>query len=106
MYPPQEDPRKPEPPLRSIGLIVALMLIVPLVLYSMAPAEPIPEGDTIFTDSTVKVPLAYPLLYESPGFDGTCQLDPPDPLTVLRQPKDRIDWVIIFAKVQRKRAIE
>jgi hypothetical protein len=105
MYPPYENRRKTEPPLWSIGLVVALMLIVPFVLYSMAPAGPIREGDTIFTDGTLKVPLAHPILYESTGFDGTCLLDPHDPLTVLRQPEDRIKGVI-FAKVQGKTAIE
>jgi hypothetical protein len=105
MYPPQEDRCTAEPPLWSIGLIVTLILIVPFVLYSMAPAEPIREGDTIFTDGTVRVLLVHPLLYENTGFDGTCLLDPNDPLTVLRQPKDRIEGVI-FAKVQGKTAIE
>ena len=87
MYPPQEKRRKTEPPLWSIGLVVALMLIVPFVLYSMAPAGPIREGDTIFAEDTLKVPLAHPLLYEITGFDGTCLIDPHDPLTVLRQPE-------------------
>jgi len=76
MCPRQEDRRKTEPPLWSIGLVVAFMLIVPLVLYSMAPADPMREGGTIFTDGALKVPLAHPRLYESTGFDGTCLLDP------------------------------
>jgi hypothetical protein len=105
MHPPQEARCKTEPPLWSMGLVVTLMVIVPFVLYSMAPAGPIREGDTIFTDGTVNVPMAHPLLYKSTGFDGTCLLDPNDPLMVLRQPKDRIEGVI-FAKVQGKTAIE
>jgi hypothetical protein len=83
MDPPQEERHKTEPPLWSIGLVVVLMLIVPFVLHSMAPAGPIREGDTIFTDGTLKVPLAHPLLYESTGFEGTCLLDHHDPLMVL-----------------------
>ena len=104
MDPHQEDRCQREPPLWSIGLVMALMLIVPFVLYSMAPAWPIREGDTIFTDGTVKVHLAHLLLYESTGFDGTCLFDPHDPLMVLRQSKGRIEG-IIFAKVQGKTAI-
>ena len=83
MCPRQEDRRKTKPPLWSIGLVVAFMLIVSLVLNSMAPAEPIREGDTTFTDGALKLPLAHPRLYESTGFDGTCSLDPDDPLMVL-----------------------
>jgi len=105
MHPPQEDRSKTEPLLWSIGLVVTFMVIVPFVVYSMAPSGPIREGDTIFTDGTVNVPMAHPLLYKSTGFDGTCLLDPNDPLMVLRQPKDRREGVI-FAKVQGKTAIE
>ena len=68
MCPRQEDRRKTAPPLWSIGRVVAFMLIVPLVLYSMPPAGPIWEGDTIFTEGALKVPLAHPLPYESTGF--------------------------------------
>lgn len=81
------------------------MFIVPIVLYSMAPAGPIREGDTVFTAVSTKVPLAYPLLYETGKFDGTCLLDPKDPLMVIQRPSDRQDGLIL-AKVQGKTTIE
>lgn len=93
------------PPLWSIGLAAALMLIVPIVLYSIAPAGPIRQGDTIFTDGSMKVPLARPLLYDTAKFDGTCLLDPQDPLMVMQRPTDRQDGLIL-AKVQGKTTIE
>lgn len=105
MPPRQEDLQQSGPPLWSIGFVVALMLVVPVVLYSIAPPGPIREGDTIFSDGVLKVPLAHPLLYESANFNGTCLVDPHDPLTVLQGPSDRPDGLIL-AKVQGKTAIE
>lgn len=93
------------PPFWSIGLAAALMLIVPIVLYSIAPAGPIREGDTVFTDGSMKVPLARPILYEAANFDGTCLLEPQDPLMVMQRPSDRQDGLIL-AKVQGKTTIE
>lgn len=93
------------PPLWSIGLIIALMLIVPIVMYSIAPPGPIRDGDTIFAEGAVKVPLIHPLLYEGANFKGTCMLDPHDPLMVVQRPSDRSDGSIL-AKVQGKTSIE
>lgn len=93
------------PPLWSIGLIIALMLIVPIVMYSIAPPGPIRDGDTIFAEGAVKVPLTHPLLYEGANFKGTCMLDPHDPLMVVQRPSDRSDGSIL-AKVQGKTSIE
>src|SRR5574339_589155 len=92
------------PPLWSIGLIIALMLIVPIVMYSIAPPGPIRDGDTIFAEGAVKVPLIHPLLYEGANFKGTCMLDPHDPLMVVQRPSDRSDGSIL-AKVQGKTSI-
>jgi hypothetical protein len=105
MSPLDSDRRESGPPLWSIGIAMALMLIVPMVLYSIAPPGPIREGDTIFSDGAVKVPFVNPLLYESAKFDGTCLLDPHDPLMVIRRPSEGPDS-LIFAKVQGKTAIE
>jgi hypothetical protein len=105
MSPLQEDRPQSGPPLWSIGLVVALMLVVPMVLYSIAPPSPIRKGDTIFSDGALKVSLAHPLLYESAHLDGTCLLDPHDPLMALQQPSDRPDGLIL-AKVQDKTAME
>lgn len=92
-------------PIWSIGFAAALMLIVPAILYLIAPAGPIREGDTIFSEGPSKVPLAYPLLFETAKFDGTCLLDPHDALMVTQRPSDRTDG-LISAKVQGKTALE
>ena len=81
-------------PLCSIGLVVALMLIVPMV-YSMAPTGPIREGDTIFSDGQHKVLLTDPRLYDHTKYEGTCLLDPQDPSTVLQRPFVRADGSLL-----------
>ncbi|HEY6085502.1 MAG TPA: hypothetical protein VIU63_08910 [Nitrospira sp.] len=100
-----EDRPEPGPPLWSIGLAVLLMLVTPLLIYTMSPAGPIREGDTVFSDRADKAILANPLLYESARFDGTCLLDPQDPLMVIQRPSDRRDGLVL-AKVQGKTRIE
>lgn len=102
---PREIQPEAGPPLWSIGLAAALMLVVPIVLYSIAPTGPIREGDTVFAESSTTVSLAYPLLYETAKFDGTCLLDPEDPLMVTQRPVERADGLIL-AKVQGKTTIE
>jgi hypothetical protein len=100
-----DDRAESGPPLWSIGFAAALMLSAPLLIYSISPSGPIREGDTIFSDGATKVPLANPLLYESSRFDGSCLLDPKDPLMVVRRPTDRPDGLVL-AKVQGKTVIE
>jgi hypothetical protein len=101
---PQDCPET-GPPFWSIGLAMVLMLAVPVILYSIAPAGPIREGDTIFADEATNVKLARPLLYESANFDDTCLLDPHDPLMVVQRPSDRSDGMVL-AKVQGKTMLE
>ena len=96
---------EPGPPLWSIGLVVGIMLGTPLLIYSISPTGPVREGDTIFSERAVKVPFANPLLYESSRFEGTCLLDPQDPLIVVQRPTDRPDGLTL-ARVQGKTVME
>jgi hypothetical protein len=93
------------PPLWSIGLAIVIMLGVPLLLYSMSPAGPIREGDTVFAQGEERVSLARPLLYGSAKFDDTCLLDPQDPLMVVQQPSERRDGTLLV-KIQGKTKME
>ena len=100
-----EDHPDPGPPLWSIGFVVALILGTPLLIYTLAPTGPIREGDTVFSEGSAKAVLAHPLLFQTRKFDGTCLLDPQDPLMVLQRPSDRPDGMALV-KVQGKIAIE
>ncbi len=104
--PPHQDARgDAAPPLWSIGLAVAVMLIVPLVLYSIAPAGPVREGDTVFLNGAHTVRLVGPSHYREGRFGDSCLLDSRDPLLVLQRLIDRPDATIL-AKVQGKMKIE
>jgi len=93
------------PPLWSIGFGVFLILGIPLLIYVISPSGPIREGDTIYSSGAVKVTFANPLLYESARFDGSCLLDPENPLIVVQRPTERPDGLVLV-KVQGKPAIE
>ncbi|MCP9438646.1 MAG: hypothetical protein NHB36_02035 [Nitrospira sp.] len=70
-----------EPPLWSIASVAALILLAPLVLYSLAPPSPLREGDTVFSDGEQRVELIKPLTVSGRN-DDTCLLDPNSPLII------------------------
>ncbi len=76
------------PPLCSIGVAIAVMLVVPAILYSMAPEGPIREGDTVFGSGRHTVVLAHPTDYQRAGYENTCVLELRDPLLVMSRPAD------------------
>lgn len=76
-----QDPT--EPPLWSIGITILIILLAPLVLYSLAPTGPIREGDTVFADGQQRAQISKPTASWSSRTDETCLLDPNSPLIVL-----------------------
>ncbi len=97
--------RGAEPPLWSIALAAAVIVLTPMVLYSIAPEGPIRDGDTVFSNGAHKVSLSQPDRYQQLGYDSTCLLDPKDPLIVTHSPAEGPDDEII-AQVQGKSTIE
>ncbi|HJU05342.1 MAG TPA: hypothetical protein VJ692_09325 [Nitrospiraceae bacterium] len=93
------------PPLWSIGLAVTFMLLVPIVLYSMAPSGPIREGDTVFATGRHTVGLVDLGRYEQAGYEQSCVIEHRDPLIIIRRPSDRPGSPLI-AEVQGKTRIE
>ena len=74
------------PPLWSIGLAMAVMLIIPAILYSMAPEGSIREGSTVFGSGRHTVILAHPTNYQHAGYEAICVLEFRDPLLVISRP--------------------
>lgn len=97
--------KQAEPPLWTIGLAAAVILVAPMVMYSLAPAGPIREGDTVFSNGSHKVQLSQPTRYKQYGYTDTCVLDPKDPLIVMQGPVDTLDSPMI-AQIQGKSRIE
>ena len=69
-----------EPPLWSIAAAAGVIILTPMLLYSLAPEGPIREGDTVFSSGAHKVSLFEPDRYRQAGYEATCMLDPKDPL--------------------------
>jgi hypothetical protein len=101
----KESSRQSWPPLWSIGLAAAIMLILPLILYSMAPEGPIREGDTVFAVGRHTVILAHPTDYQHAGYENTCVLEFRDPLLVRSRPAENEDGPF-RAQVQGKTKLE
>lgn len=94
------QPSQGRPPIGPIGVIVALVLLIPTVLfYSMAPDEPLRAGVTIFADGRQRVYLADPSQYEKTGYQDYCILEPREQLTIA-QPPQRPDGSLL-ARVER-----
>ncbi|ALA56824.1 hypothetical protein [Nitrospira moscoviensis] len=94
-----------EPPLWSIGLAVVVILLAPLVLYSLAPSGPLREGDTIFSEGQQRVLLRTASGASSLQEGEICLLDPGNPLIIIGTPGDQPDEAIL-AQVQGNPAIE
>lgn len=94
-----------EPPLWSIGLAAAVILLAPMVMYSIAPPGPIRDGDTIFSNGAHKVHLSEPQRYTQVGYQETCLIDPKDPLIVLHSSADPPNDLMLV-QVQGKSKIE
>jgi hypothetical protein len=88
-----------EPPLWSIGITAAIILVAPLVLYSLAPPGPIREGDTVFSEGEQHVRIHHTAIDRPSRVDDTCLLDPNSPLIVLHSSGGSTDDSII-AQVQ------
>jgi hypothetical protein len=94
------EPSHGRPPLVAIGVIVALVLLIPTVLfYSIAPDELLKAGVTIFSDGRQRAYLADPGRYEGTGYQDYCVLEPRDRLTII-QPPQRPDGSLL-ARVER-----
>lgn len=100
-----EDQSPTEPPLWSIGLVILIILVAPLVLSSFAPAGPIRVGDTVFSDGQQRVQFTKPISSQPPHPDETCLLDPNSPLIVLENSTGEPDG-FIKAEVQGNPAPE
>lgn len=94
-----------EPPLWSIAAAAAVIILTPMVLFSLAPEGPIREGDTVFSTGAHKVALYRPEQHRQAGYDSTCLLDPKDPMIVLHASAEESDEDLL-AQVQGKSAIE
>ena len=93
------DGNQAEPPLWSIGMTALIILLAPLVLYSLAPTGPFRDGDTVFSNGEQRVRISKPVPSRPNRTDDTCLLDPNSPLIVIQTSPPEADGSII-AQVQ------
>lgn len=93
-----------EPPLWSMVSAAVLILVAPLILYSLAPPGPLREGDTVFSDGEQRVELTTPRNVAG-RMDETCLLDPNSPLIISRITDDPLNPSLV-AHVQGNQAGE
>jgi hypothetical protein len=101
--PEREEPSKGWPPLWSIAIASAVMLIVPAVLFVALPEGPIRAGDTVFANARQTVALLNGTLYAG-RYESTCVLERRDPLVVVWRGDD--PGGPVRAQVQGKTAVE
>lgn len=90
-----EEPNRAEPPLWSIGVAALVILLAPLILYSLGPSGPLREGDTIFSNGEQRATLS-PATPPAPAeSQATCLLDPGAPLIILQRAEDRADGTLL-----------
>ena len=85
--------------------MILIILVAPLVLYSLAPTGPIRQGDTVFSEGQQQVHVLHIPTNPLNRTDETCLLDPNSPLIVLENSTGEPDG-FIKAEVQGNPAPE
>jgi hypothetical protein len=97
--PTSDERNRSEPPLWSIGITAVIILLAPLVLYSLAPTGPIRDGDTVFSEGQQHVQIRHTATGQE-AKDNACLLDPNNPLIVVHSLNTDTDGSIVIAEVQ------
>jgi hypothetical protein len=74
--------------LMRVSLIVIMMLMIPVVLYTIVPEEPIKEGMIVYASATHRAYFEEPERYRNMGYAAFCILEPQLPLVVIRTASD------------------
>jgi len=62
-------------PLISIGAVILVVLLVPVLLYSVGPEGPLKVGDVVFATDRHRVKFVQPTLPQTQGYQGFCILE-------------------------------
>jgi hypothetical protein len=68
----------------GIAFIVVAMLLIPMFLYPVAPADPIKEGNVVFSRGKQMVSLYEPAFYRQHGYTDRCIVEPNGQLIILQ----------------------
>jgi len=62
-------------PLISIGLVILIVLMVPMLLYSVSPEGPLKVGDVVFATDRHRVKFVDPNPPQTQGYQDFCILE-------------------------------
>lgn len=62
-------------PLISIGAVIVVVLLVPVLLYSVGPEGPLKVGDVVFATDRHRVKFVQPTLSQTQGYQDFCILE-------------------------------
>jgi hypothetical protein len=74
--------------LMRVSVIVITMLMIPVLLYTIVPEEPIKEGMIVYASATHRAYFEEPERYRTMGYAAFCILEPQTPLVVIRTASD------------------
>lgn len=82
-------------PFLAVTLAFLAVALLPLLLYPLAPADPLAVGHSVYAAGKEKVTLLNAPRYERFGFDTTCVLEPKDQIIIMESPHTRPDRTIL-----------
>ena len=69
------SPESSKTPLISIGATIVVVLLVPVLLYSVGPEGPLKVGDVVFATDRHRVKFVDPVMAKTQGYQEFCILE-------------------------------
>ena len=91
----QDKPTTIKHPFLASILAFLAVALLPLLLYPLAPADPLAVGHVVYAAGKERVTLLNAPRYERYGFDGTCILEVRDQIIIMESPNTRGDHTLL-----------
>ena len=91
----QDKPTTIKHPFLASILAFLAVALLPLLLYPLAPADPLAVGHMVYAAGKERVTLLNPPRYERYGFDTTCILEAREQIIIMESPTTRGDQTLI-----------
>lgn len=82
-------------PFLAAVLAFLAVALLPLLLYPLAPSDPLAVGHAVLAAGKEKVTLLNAPRYEKFGFATTCILEPQDQIIIMESPTTRADHTLL-----------
>ena len=82
-------------PFLAVTLAFFAVALLPLLLYPLAPADPLAVGHVVYAAGKERVMLLNAPRYERYGFDHTCILEARDQIIIMESPNTRSDHTLL-----------